>query len=214
MFIDVRQAYDSILREKLYEALLALKIPEKLVRLIKATMKDTTAQVRIQTELTDALQMKNRLKQRDRLAAVLFNLSLEYVIWKVPIATNSTVFYKSAQLVGDAGDINILGRSRAVAEEVHSAVEIQAKETGLSINVDKTKIIIQTRKTIAGQVIHINNQDIEIVDSFVYLGSSLNTRNDETTEIRRRILMANIAYFSVLYLIKSRTIHQKNKISI
>jgi Trm5-related predicted tRNA methylase len=46
------------LREKLYEALLALKIPEKLVRLIKATMKDTTAQVRIQTELTDAFQMK------------------------------------------------------------------------------------------------------------------------------------------------------------
>jgi hypothetical protein len=132
----------------------------------------------------------------------------------VPIATNSTVFYKSAQLVGDAGDINILGRSRAVAEEVHSAVETQAKETGLSINVDKTKIMIQTRKTIAGQVIHINNQDIEIVDSFVYLGSSLNTRNDETTEIRRRILMANIAYFSVLYLIKSRTIHRKNKISI
>jgi hypothetical protein len=33
-------------------------------------------------------------------------------------------------------------------------------------------------------------------------------------EKRRRILLANRAYFSVLHLIKSRTIHQKNKIRI
>jgi hypothetical protein len=39
-----------------------------------------------------------------------------------------------------------LGRSRAVAEEAHSAVETQAKETWLSINVDKTKIMIETIK--------------------------------------------------------------------
>jgi hypothetical protein len=32
-----------------------------------------------------------------------------------------------------------------VAEEVFSAVKTQAKETGLSINEDKTKMIIQTR---------------------------------------------------------------------
>jgi hypothetical protein len=48
IFIDFCQAYDNILREKLYEALHALKMPEKLIRSIKATMKDTTAQVRIQ----------------------------------------------------------------------------------------------------------------------------------------------------------------------
>jgi hypothetical protein len=45
----------------------------------------------------------------------------------VPIATDSIVFYKSAQLVGYADDVNILGRS-AVVDEVHSAVETQAKE--------------------------------------------------------------------------------------
>jgi hypothetical protein len=139
----------------------ALKIPAELIRSIKATMKDTTTQVRIHTELTDAFQMKNGLKQEGRLATVLFNLSLEYIIQKVPIATNSTAFYNSAELVDDADDINILGRARAVIEEVYLAVETQAKEKGLSKNVDKTKIMIQTRKTIADQVIIISNQDIE-----------------------------------------------------
>jgi hypothetical protein len=79
-------------------------------------MKDKTAQVIIQTELMDAFQMKNGLKQGYRLATILFNISLEYIIRKVPIATNSTSFYKSPQLVGYADDINILGRSRAELE--------------------------------------------------------------------------------------------------
>jgi hypothetical protein len=47
------------------------------ITLIKATTKDTTAQVRIQTELTNVFLMKNGLKQGDRLATILFNLSLE-----------------------------------------------------------------------------------------------------------------------------------------
>jgi hypothetical protein len=92
------------LGEKLYKALHALKISAKLIRLMKAAMKDTTAQMGIQTELTVAFQMKNGLKQGDRLATILFNLCLEYIIRKVPIATNSTVSYKSSQLVGDADD--------------------------------------------------------------------------------------------------------------
>jgi hypothetical protein len=43
-------------------------------------MKDTTVQVRIQTELTHAFQMKNGLKQGAGLAIILFNLSLEYIL--------------------------------------------------------------------------------------------------------------------------------------
>jgi hypothetical protein len=73
---------------------------------------------------------------------------------------------------------------------------------------------LQTRKTIADQVIHIINQDIERVDGFVYLGSSLSTTNDETIRIRRIVLLANRAYFSALHLIKFRTIQENNKIKI
>jgi hypothetical protein len=72
----------------------------------------------------------------------------------------------------------------------------------------KPKIMIQTRRSIADQVIHIKNEDNEkAVDIFVYLGSSLSTTYDETIKIMRRILLANRAYFSVLHPIKSRTIH-------
>jgi hypothetical protein len=48
----------------------------------------------------------------------------------------------------------------------------------------------------------------------MYLGSITNTKNDEIIKIKRRILMANRAYFSMIHLFKSRKIHQKNKIRI
>lgn len=70
MFIDFRQAYDSIEREKLYIAIRKLEIPEKLVRLVRTTIKRTEVQ------------------QRDGLAPLLFNIATEYTIRRIyqPIA--------------------------------------------------------------------------------------------------------------------------------
>jgi hypothetical protein len=42
----------------------------------------------------------------------------------------------------------------------------------------------------------------------------MKTKNDGTVEIKRRILTDNRAYFSMIHLFESRTIHQKNKIRI
>jgi sorting nexin-29 len=122
--------------------------------------------------------------------------------------------YRSVQVMGYADDINILGRSRAAINEAHTALENQAKTVGLNINTDKTNAVVQTRKQCRDKVIHLNNTDIEIVDSFTYLGSIMNIKNDEIIEIERRILMANRAYFSIIHLVKSRTIHLNNKIRI
>jgi len=77
---DIKQAYDSIDDDKLCTILCNAGIPGKLVRLIKATMKDAEAQVKVQGQLTEQLKIRQGLKQGDRLAPSLFNLVLKYVI--------------------------------------------------------------------------------------------------------------------------------------
>jgi hypothetical protein len=52
---------------------------------------------------------------------------------------------------------------------------------------------------------------VEILDSFMFLGSNTNTKNYKIMEIRV-MLMANKAYFSTTYLFKSRTINRTNRI--
>lgn len=154
------------------------------------------------------------MKQGDGLAPVLFNLALEYVIRQMEIQTDSMIVYKSVQLTSYADDIGILGRSKKAVEEVFTELDGKAAEIGLCINTNKTKTVLQTKKSVQNKVIQLNNTDIEIVENFKYLGSIVNKENDELVEIKERILRANKAYFSMIDLLKSQTIHRNNKIRL
>jgi len=58
-------------------------IPGKLIRLVRASMKNTEAKVKFQTQLAEQFKIRQGFKQGDRLAPALFNLALEYVSMKV-----------------------------------------------------------------------------------------------------------------------------------
>jgi hypothetical protein len=47
LFIDFKKAYDSVWREVLYNTLLELGTPKKLVRIIKMCLNETYSKVRI-----------------------------------------------------------------------------------------------------------------------------------------------------------------------
>jgi hypothetical protein len=66
-----------------------------------------------------------------------------------------------------------------------------AKEVGLIINADKTKAMLQNRRLGKGGTLTTEDQKIEVVKRFKYLGRVINYSNDETEEIRSRILAAN-----------------------
>jgi hypothetical protein len=138
IFIDFQRAYDSIRRDKLYAIMACFGIPNKLIRLTKATMEDSTYHVKIGT-LTDGFKVGNSLLQGDGLAPNLFTIALEYVIRQLSVHVKSTIFYKSVQLIGYAGDINNMGRTKRAISETHSELKERAKEAGLTINVEKTK---------------------------------------------------------------------------
>jgi len=55
LFIDIKQAYDSINTTQSYETLEEVWIPKKLVNLIKMMMQDSSGKVKIQGRMTKAL---------------------------------------------------------------------------------------------------------------------------------------------------------------
>ncbi|XP_071653719.1 uncharacterized protein [Temnothorax longispinosus] len=193
LFVDFKQAYDSIDRNMLYKILLDFGIPPKLVRLIRMTMLNTRCKVKINQELTDAFEVARGLKQGDGLAPTLFNLVLEYVIRRTIVDTNATIMSKSRQIVGYADDLNVMGRSMSDVEEAFNSMESAASSVGLEINEDKTKLMRLSRnpRRRLGQSVTIGTHKFETVDEFVYLGSNLNKNNDEMVEIRRRVTAAN-----------------------
>ena len=112
-------------------------IQSKLIRLTQVTMENSTYRVKIGTIMMDGFQVGTGLKQGDGLAPKLFNIALEYVIRKLSVQTTSTIFHKSVQLIGYAGDINIMGRRKRTISEVYGELKERAKEVGLIINFEK-----------------------------------------------------------------------------
>jgi hypothetical protein len=60
--------------------MLHFDMPVKIIRLVRLAMASTESQVRVQTELTGSVTIEQRLKQRDGLASLLFNLALKFIL--------------------------------------------------------------------------------------------------------------------------------------
>lgn len=80
IFIDYKQAYDSIDRNK---ALEVLGIPKKYVSLIKGCNYRTMCRVHFLQEMSETFEVKSGLRQGDALSPTLFNLALEKVMREV-----------------------------------------------------------------------------------------------------------------------------------
>jgi hypothetical protein len=63
LFIDFKKAYDSVKREALYNILIVIGIPKKLVRLIKMCLTETYSRVRVGNNLCEMIPIRNGLKQ-------------------------------------------------------------------------------------------------------------------------------------------------------
>jgi hypothetical protein len=88
--------------------------------------------------------------------------------------------------LGYADDVGILARTLQQGIDIVTEVNTQAKDVGLHINVNKTKVMVlaqKKQKTNTQQHITIEDQELESVDNFVYLGTCLTGNNDEMTEI-------------------------------
>jgi hypothetical protein len=117
------------------------------------------------------------------------------------------------QVVGYSDDICLLGRSARSVNEVYEELKITAEEIGLNINVNKTKAVLQTRtQSRETEQLRIGDHNIQVVDSFVHLGSCITKDNDEYIEIQRRLKLANKAYLSLLAVTRCKDIHKKSEV--
>lgn len=214
IFVDFQQAYDSIIRERLYQILSELGVPSKLVRLIKCATNNSLAKVKIQNAVTDEFEVRQGLRQGDGLAPMLFNLALEWVIRKTSVQRSVSIATHSVQLLGYADDVNIVGRSLLAAKEAYVELKEAAKDIGLNINEEKTKVMQQSRagRLRMGRNITIDEHNLEVVDKAVYLGSTITKRNEEKEEVTRRILLANRAFYAQKQILNSRFGHRKTKL--
>ena len=105
---------------------------------------ETYCRVRVGKNLSDMFLIRNGLKQGDALSPLLFNFALEYAIRRVQVNQDGLKLYGTHQLLVYADDGNILGGSVHTIKESAEALILASKETGLEVNVDKTKYMVMS----------------------------------------------------------------------
>ena len=81
LFVNFKEAYDSVRGAVFYNILVEFGIPLKIARLIKICLNYSRG--RVGKQLSDNFPTKNVLKQRDALSPLLFNFALEYALSSV-----------------------------------------------------------------------------------------------------------------------------------
>jgi hypothetical protein len=94
-------------------------------------------------------------------------------------------------------------------------LEAAAKQTGLTVNSEKRKAMVQSkRRREYGQALSVRCYDFKIVQEFKYLGYIINEDNNEMNEIHQRIAAANRVYFALKDVMKSANVHRKTNVSL
>ena len=214
LFIDFKQAFDSLKRQVVIEDGKRLGIPNKILRLIQRTMKDSRAAVFSSGEMSEKFEINKGVRQGDGLSATIFNIAVEGVMRACNIS--GSIIEKSVQIVAYADDLAIIARDSRSLKETLLRVKTEATKRGLEINQEKTKYMeIERRKRNDNiKEVEIGNFRFEKVENFKYLGSIINNKNERSIELKQRIQAGHKAYHKYKTFMKHNRISKNTKLRI
>ena len=132
------------------------------------------------------------VKQGCILSPFLFTLAVNWLMTETTKNCRTGIQWTLTTVLEDldyADDIDLLSsRHKDIQDKTHKMVDLGGS-IGLAVNVTKTKMM---RNNNANQhPIYINNEPVEEVKSFVYLGSCITPEGDSEKDAEARIIKAN-----------------------
>ena len=195
-FIDFAAAFDSVDREALWRIMQADGIPLKLLRLIQGYYRLTRVRVKVYGEETELFDVGTGVRQGCVLSPILFNYAIDYIL-NTALKDYSGVEVGRGVLATDlayADDVVLLGANRAEVQAALSKVHATAAAVGLRINTAKSKVLRSLIPADDWQPLSLEDVDLEDVESFVYLGSTMVPTGQGVAEVERRIGAARSAF--------------------
>ena len=215
LYIDFKQAFDTIDRSYIIKSMVEFGIPNKLINLTKMTLAQTMNKVKVQNKLSESFVTVNGIRQGDSLSTLLFNIGLEHIMRKITINPGGTIFNRMFQYLAFADDVVILSRNLTSLDEILKVIQEETNLSGLEINNTKTKYMTNVnRKNDVTNSIVINGATYEKVSCFRYLGSTVTESNDIIVEIKEKIAAGNRCLRSLDRIMKARYISKRVKIRI
>ena len=210
-FIDYAKAFDTVVHEALWNDMQEMGFPTHIILLLKTMYDQQKAAVRTTYGPTDWFEIGQGVRQGCVLSPHLFNIYSESIMRKALHDSEGEVMVAGHKVTNlrYADDVVLIAASMTELQELVDRVKTESERSGLFLNVKKTKVTkIRKNPDIDDNDSHItvDNDAVENVTDFTYLGATFTDNYDESKEIRRRIGIAKSATTALSNIWKDRSI--------
>ena len=195
VFVDLTKAFDTISRDGVWQILRTIGCPDLFVDIIRSFHEGMVARVQEQGHTSEPFSVTNVTNQGCVMAPLLFTLVFSAMLYDafhdndlgalILFRTDGTVF-NLRRLNSKTRTSKVLIRDLLFADDcarlAHTVDDIQAitnarsaHRFGLTISLKKTEVIYQpkTGADYTAPTITIDNNPLNVVDKFTYLGSTI-----------------------------------------
>ena len=209
-FIDYSKAFDLIDRASLWSKMLKNGVNGKILSLIYNMYNKAKSCVKSGNKISEFFSCNMGVRQGENLSPILFAIYLND--FKETMSNNFTGLsnldscmqneletFMRLYVLLYADDTIILAESAEELQEALNGLSEYCKKWYLKTNVSKTKIIIFSRgKVRKFPKFYLDQDEIEVVDDYVYLGVKFNYNGSFKKAINKQISQARKAMFALL----------------
>ena len=214
IFIDYSKAFDNVDNEKLVQTLLNMGFPPHLVVLIQSLYTDQNAKIRWNASHTSPFNITKGVRQGCILSPHLFSIYTEQVMRDSDTDIQGIkVGGRKVSNLRYADDTALCAQGHQEASFLINNVNNVGKEKSLKLNVKKTKTFYIGKEE-NYVPIQIDNEELERVEHFKYLGSNKTSDAYCTKDVNIRIAMGKQRMVELSTIWNDKNIRLKLKLKL
>lgn len=176
-FVDFRKAFDKLNRRILIYKLLRNGLSTKFVAMVKSIYSSVRLRVKAGGVLSDAFDNLLGVKQGEPLYPLLFLFFINDIIDDISTDTADGIVTLNDYLIYlilFADDTVLFGKTPEILQHLLDKLFIYCRKWNIEVNIDKTKVVVfRNSWRPVNDHFFYDNMELQIVDSYVYLGMLL-----------------------------------------
>ena len=188
-FIDFTKAFDGISRDALFKLLMKYDISSRMLKVIMNMYSKMSSKVRTNAGESENFPQAKGLMQGECLSPTLFACYINRLEKKINAIKEMgvTMNGQKISLLIYADDLVLINRSSDGLQKGLDALKQFCETRQLMVNTNKTKIMLVTKKRRYQQpTVAYNNELLQSVDNFTYLGVNFSKSNSFTKGLKER----------------------------
>ena len=215
-FIDYSKCFDTVNKHAMFNVLERNGIRGDMLESIKSLYSKVSACIRNNGEMSDYFECPNGLKQGCMLSPRLFTIFISEISRVLNATCTSGIqFLANFAIIHHlffADDVILVSDTVQGLQNKLDILELQSKRLGLTVNLDKTKIMVFRKggRLNKFEKWFYGGHPIEIVNRYVYLGFVFTTTLSVKSSLSAFIMKAKYSLNSILSSLNTINCHEIN----